>query len=154
MGRTELIRCKLFKCFRLLVCAGLLVINLLAGVCPVKVFADEPEEGSLEYYMKLANQGDPDAAYSLGSAYRKGQGVAKDPAKAAHWIKVAAENGNGMAQIHLGWMYENGDGWKRTMQRTVKWYGKAAEGGTHRRKATWGRCSGMEKGSSRTTQRR
>ena len=37
--------------------------------------------------------------------YSRGQGVETDEAKAMHWLRLAAEQGNPIAQDNLGQMY-------------------------------------------------
>jgi len=108
---------------------GFLVFGLANGILLEKAWADEPEEGSPEYYMKLANEGDADAAYSLANAYRNGQGVTKDPVQGAKWMLEAAEKGNVDAQFQIGYMYSVGEGVQQNDAEAVKWYRKAADAG-------------------------
>ena len=53
---------------------------------------------ALALYREIAVLGEPDAQYRLGLAYRDGQGVAKDPALAAHWVERAAAQGSAEAR--------------------------------------------------------
>ena len=43
--------------------------------------------------------------------------------------RLAAEQGDAMAQTNLGWMYDNGEGVPEDDTEAVKWYRKAAEQG-------------------------
>ncbi|MEX2479380.1 MAG: tetratricopeptide repeat protein [Gammaproteobacteria bacterium] len=66
------------------------------------------------------------AQYFLGRMYADGQGVAKDPERAAEWYRKAAEQGVADAQFRLGQLYENGDGVPTDLEYAFGWYGVAA----------------------------
>ncbi len=51
-----------------------------------------------QIWSELAQQGDRDAQYRLGSLYRSGRGVAKSHEKAVQWFRKAAEAGHPGAQ--------------------------------------------------------
>ncbi len=59
---------------------------------------------------KAAEQGLASAQNNLGSAYREGEGVPEDDAKAVYWYGKAAEPGDALAQTNLGAMYAKGEG--------------------------------------------
>ena len=61
--------------------------------------------------------------------YAKGQGVARDYAKAIAWYAKAADQGNANAQFNLGSMYERGQGVARNYAKAAEWYAKAADQG-------------------------
>lgn len=81
-------------------------------------------------------QGDPVAviqayakaqsAYSLGSMYASGDGVAQNLTEAANWYRQAAEQGHAESQCRLGSMYASGQGVPRQTAEAVQWYTKAA----------------------------
>jgi len=73
-----------------------------------------------------ADAGDAEAQVTLAGMYAVGEGVTRDPAKAAKWRRKAAEQGNARAQCLLGLQYADGDGVKRNMTEAVYWMGKAA----------------------------
>jgi len=50
------------------------------------------------------------AQYSLGVMYANGLGVPEDDAEAARWFRLAAEQGNALAQYNLGFIYDSGRG--------------------------------------------
>ena len=58
-----------------------------------------------------------------------GQGVAADEAKAAHWYRQAAEQGNSDAQWLLGSMYEFGRGVERDPVQAHMWYSLSGASG-------------------------
>lgn len=78
---------------------GLVVMKKLAvqNYAPAQAVIGEFLDGSEEdveavgWFMLAANQGDTAGEFGLGSMYLKGEGVAKDPEKALHWIKRAFE---------------------------------------------------------------
>ncbi len=54
-----------------------------------------------------AEQGDAAAQYNLGTLYFNGQGVPKNYAEAEKWFRLAANQGNAMAQTALNRLYRN-----------------------------------------------
>ncbi len=73
--------------------------------------------------------GDPVAAYQIGDRYQKGTGVARDPAKAAHWFEQSAKAGSALAEFKLGVMHEKGDGIAADLPRAMDWYRASANHG-------------------------
>ena len=73
-----------------------------------------------------ARDGSVAAQRNLGVMYDRGVGVPRDPARAADWLRRAAEAGNRDAAYQLGAMYENGRGVPEDDARAVAWYSKAA----------------------------
>ena len=57
-----------------------------------------PDESDLKDLKDLANRGDAQAQYIIGSFYYKGNGVQKDLEEAETWLIKAAESGNVNAQ--------------------------------------------------------
>lgn len=57
---------------------------------------------------KLANAGDADAQFMLGSFHYFGKGVPSNKSIAMHWFEKASVNGNSKAQLMLGMMYDEG----------------------------------------------
>lgn len=93
----------------------------------------ESDKQSQEFFQKafpaletLAESGDAEAQCNLGYCYQKGNGVAKDPAKAVEWYQKAAAQGYVRAQVNLGVCYEDGEGVPKDLAKAVKWYQKAA----------------------------
>ena len=52
--------------------------------------------------------------------------IHRDSAKAVHWYKKVAKQGNPLAQFVLGEMYARGDGVIQNLKKAYKWYKKAA----------------------------
>lgn len=74
-------------------------------------------------WRPLADQGDADAQYNLGQAYKLGRGVPQDIAIAESWYEKAAQQGHPQAAANLGLiLFQNGD-----RQRAIPWLKMAAE---------------------------
>jgi hypothetical protein len=114
---------------RLLLVAGLIVLFLLEGVAQSKqdspVFktyrppATPPLVQASDILYEIwetflvtreANAGDVLAQHELGIRYLIGRGAAPDTAKAAYWIKKAADQNYGPAQFNMGIIYYYGWG--------------------------------------------
>ncbi len=76
--------------------------------------------------LRLANQGHAKSQYELGRAYKQGEGVRQDYAKAVEWYTKAAKQGFAGPQYNLGSMYYEGLGVRHDYSKAVKWYTKAA----------------------------
>ena len=85
---------------------------------------------SLQLKTAAAGAGVAEAAALLGTQYREGRGgVGRDPAEAARWFTVAAENGVPEAQYNLGLMHYRGEGVPRQLYEALRWMRQAATGG-------------------------
>lgn len=88
----------------------------------------EQEEQLVFYHLKkIAEQGDVDTQYYLGTLYERGIGIAQDFQQAAFWYKKSAEQGNVNAQFNIANCYFEGKGVTQNYQQAVYWYKKAAE---------------------------
>ena len=83
----------------------------------------------LKRWQPLAERGDANAQFRLGSMYKNGRGVPQDDTEAVKWYRKAAQQGYALAQCHLGWMYANGKGVVQNDTEAIKWYQKAAQQG-------------------------
>ena len=72
---------------------------------------------------------DPKELFALGLKYYKGDGVPQSDTEAVKWYRLAAEQGNALAQYNLGWMYQYGRGVKKSRKTAIMWYEKAAAQG-------------------------
>jgi len=77
----------------------------------------------------LAEKGDADSQYKLGTAYDEGLGVSQDYTEAFKWFRFAAEQGHANSQFRVGDMYMSGNGVAKNDTEAVKWVRKAAEQG-------------------------
>jgi hypothetical protein len=70
---------------------------------------------------KRAEQGDPDAQWNLGAAYRNGEGVTKDDVEAVRWYQRAADQGHVTAQSTLAASYWAGRGVPKDLTQAYFW---------------------------------
>ena len=109
--------------------AALIASPVLADV---KTGVDAWQRGDFAVAVKewrpAADQGDSDAQFNLGQAYRLGRGVPADLRIAQSWFQKAAAKGHEQAQANLGLiLYEGG---KR--REALPWIRKAADRGDPR----------------------
>lgn len=84
----------------------------------------------LSAVRKAAENGDPNAQYSLAVLYSYGaNGVAQDYRKAAYWYQKAADQGDALAEQELGELYYKGQGLPQDYARAIYWVRKAANQG-------------------------
>jgi uncharacterized protein len=79
--------------------------------------------------LRLAEQGDARAQYTMGLMYEQGYGVTHDQGKAVAWFEKAAEQGEANGQYRLGSLYYHGRGVPRDLAQAAKWYTRAAQQG-------------------------
>jgi TPR repeat protein len=84
---------------------------------------------AVELWRPLADKGDVDAQYRLGSMYAEGKGVAQNDATALMWFRRAAEGGNAAAQYNVGASYATGVGVEKNDAEAAKWFHRAADQG-------------------------
>ena len=85
-------------------------------------------EESIKWLRKAAEQGHAEAQGALASRYYYGESsLLEDKEEAAKWMRKSAEGGHGMGQLRLGDYYLKGEGVAEDKVEAVKWYRKAAE---------------------------
>jgi localization factor PodJL len=77
---------------------------------------------AVKFLSQAADKGQAVAQYRLGTLYERGQGVTADPAKAAHWYEMAANQGNRKAMHNLAVSYAA----RKNMAESARWFAKAA----------------------------
>ena len=80
-------------------------------------------------FARAAAEGDMRAANQLGELYERGDGVDRDPGRAAEWYRRAAEAGNREAQYNYAGMLRGGDGVALDAVESMRWYQRAADQG-------------------------
>ncbi len=121
-------------------CCQLLLILCFLLVGPTVVKADQSDAGVAAYnegnyhkafklFKPLAEQGDAQAQFHLGTMYYNGKGVPQDYREAEKWYRKGAEQEDAAAQFMLGVMYYYGKGVPQDYKEAVKWYRKVAEQG-------------------------
>lgn len=91
-----------------------------AAASPAKVLAER---------LKQAKTADPATQFQLGLDYRNGNGVARDPAQAYKWIRLAAVGNLAEAQYTVGLMDAAGEGTPRKLTDAADWFRKASKQG-------------------------
>jgi TPR repeat protein len=121
-------------------CRGALCAALLAGGA-ASAAADAITEGlgayqlgdyerAYELWRPLAEQGNVRARFQLGLLFAEGQGVARNPVKAAFWFREAAQAGYAPAQHRLALMYYQGAGVPQDLSQAVAWWRLAGRQGS------------------------
>ena len=86
---------------------GVLALLLVAGTAALAATNLAPD---LQALQAKAQNGDPDAEFRLGEAYRFGRGVEADPEMAIMWYRRATAHGNIRASEELGFaLFAHGD---------------------------------------------
>ncbi|WP_197282276.1 tetratricopeptide repeat protein [Dethiosulfatarculus sandiegensis] len=80
-----------------------------------------------EYFLELAEMGDPVALDYLGEMYLEGKGVPIDPARAADYFRRADARGVQRAKVNLHQMFDYGLVFPSDYARALKHYRKMAE---------------------------
>ncbi len=80
-------------------------------------------------FRPLAEQGDADAQFVLGTMYLRGRGVPQDYNEAVRWYRLAAAQGFTMAQYNLGVSYAKGRGVLEDYVQAYMWFSLAAAQG-------------------------
>src|SRR5260370_38845779 len=81
---------------------------------------------ALDIWAPLAQAGVARAQSNMGAAFLEGRGVARDPEKAATWLRLAAEQGDAAGQRNLALCYYEGWGVPPDHVAAARWYAKAA----------------------------
>ena len=80
-------------------------------------------------WRTLAEKGDAEAQYQLGTLYAEGKGVEQNDATAMTWFQRSAEQGNAHAQYDVGASYAAGLGVAKNEAEAAKWFRRAADQG-------------------------
>lgn len=105
----------------LIVVQVLIMTAMLISVAPLRA-----DDQLTDRIRQLAEQGNPEAQFSMGLRYDLGDGVERDPELAAQWFAEAASAGVAGACLYLGMKYEFGAGVKQDKAAAINWYEQAA----------------------------
>jgi len=112
----------------LLLLAVLALPTLSAAGDPAPGFRDAAKlhragntAAAIAIWQPLAEKGDANAAFNLGTIHQHGDGVVKDPGQALKWYRIAAERGDRESQSRLGTMYLNGEGTAKDEKEGWRW---------------------------------
>jgi len=91
----------------------------------------EDVKAAVKQLLPLAEAGNADAQFNLGSLYYQGLGVPQDYREAVKWFRKAAEQGHLYAQVNLGSIYAEGIKGviERDYPQALMWYLFAAARG-------------------------
>jgi len=99
---------------------------------------------AMEYFRIGAEKGNSDCQTSMGLLYQAGDkipgGVNADPAEAARWYRMAADQDHTEAIFHLAQLYLMGQGVKQDDAEAVKWFRKGSELGSADAQWNLGKC--------------
>ena len=87
------------------------------------------QAGAIAYYRKVADQGDPAAAYTMGVLYESAMGKLHDDKAAVSWFQRASDKNYAAAQRELSNLYRQGQGVARDDGKALKLLEAAAAGG-------------------------
>jgi TPR repeat protein len=106
------------------------VSSVFAGAFEDAVVAYDQKDyaTALRLFQSLAEQGDAKAQGRLGFMYFQGQGVPKDDAEAAKWLRRAAEHGDAYDQFAVGAILRV-EGAVHDDAEAAKWLRRTAEQG-------------------------
>lgn len=96
------------------------LILILAGCAPSGI-------STLEKTRAAASESSPNAR--LCRNYAEGEGVARNYQEAAHWCRLAADEGSALGQYYLALLYHNGQGVTQDYQKSVALLHDAANQG-------------------------
>lgn len=106
-----------------------LLLLLVAAALPLPAQQTLTDRQRFDAIKASADHGDVEAQLRLASLYATGEGVARDPKKAAAWHRKAADQGSARGQCLLGLDYADGLGVKKDLAEAVRWLRKAADQG-------------------------
>lgn len=88
-------------------------------------FTEDHEQACL-FYQQAVDRGSSEAAFSLGIAYYKGDGVREDKEQAIKLFKTSANLGNVRAMYNVGVFYAQGIVVEKDTHEAFNWFYKAA----------------------------
>ena len=119
---------------------GVILLLLAGSAIQLPGQTTDTDRKQFEAIKARADKGDGEAQLSVATHYTKGDGVARNPAKALKYIRKAAEQGVARAQCLLGLLYSNGDGVKPNKAEAVRWLRRAANQGLAEAQFDLGMC--------------
>jgi uncharacterized protein len=136
-GSSAIERVAMFRHWKATMAVALIVLAM-----PVPGTAQDYEAGlraygagnyqtAFETWRPIAEQGNADAQFNLGTMFEDGKGVAQDFSKAVHWYRRAAQQGDAPSQFNLGSMYAAGMGVMQDFVTAHMWYSISEANGEH-----------------------
>ncbi|HVO88693.1 MAG TPA: tetratricopeptide repeat protein [Casimicrobiaceae bacterium] len=121
--------------FCLWLAAGLLLASLATRVAAdaledaMTAYREQDYDKAVELFRPLAENGNANAQYMLGTCYIEGKGVKPDDKTAVMWFQRAANQGDARAQYNLGASYAEGTGVDKSDEQAARWFTRAANQG-------------------------
>ena len=123
----------LTRFFLLVFMAAILGINMGCATSGyekgLKHYKPDDSVAAVRKLKPLAEQGNSEAQFNLGSLYYQGRGVPQDYKEAVKWLRKAAEQGNVFAQTTLGTIYAEGLQGEKDYPPALMWFIFAAAKG-------------------------
>ena len=94
--------------------------------------ADQHGSNTEDGPQSVCGGGDWAECFELGEAYRTGDGVPRDAARAAQFYEIACNGGIARSCFNLAISYAKGDGVRQDPSREVEFYERACDGGDAR----------------------
>lgn len=114
-------------------CGIAIVLGAPAAADPladgITAYHDKDYAKAVESWRPLAEKGDANAQYYLGTLFAEGKGVAQNDSTAFAWFERAANVGNAAAQYNVGASYASGAGVAKSYPEAAKWFRRAADQG-------------------------
>lgn len=103
-----------------------LIFFLFFGLATTEGYTADNASDLFLAVRHLAEQGDPEAQFSLGMMYDQGGPLPLDRKKSAYWLTKSAQQHLPAACLYLGIKFEFGNGVKQDKKLAEKWYLEAA----------------------------
>ena len=87
------------------------------------------DERAVELFAEAVRLGNISACYNLGARYAQGQGVARNPDKAADLFELGSTNGDARCMLMYARCFENGYGREENLDQAIKWFRKSSQNG-------------------------
>ncbi len=81
------------------------------------------------FLLRMADSGNPDAAYAMGKLLMTGGIIEKDTAIALDYFRASADSGNSYAMYQLGKQSMTGEDAPKNVDEALRWFTAAAEQG-------------------------
>ncbi|RED52049.1 tetratricopeptide repeat protein [Aestuariispira insulae] len=95
----------------------------------VEMYRNDQSEEAVQGYLKLAEEGFPEAMYALSIHLNSGLGIEQNSKQAFEWSKKAFENGYKPAAAFVGESYYVGNGVVKNITKAVPYLTEAADQG-------------------------
>lgn len=94
----------------------------------IRYYKPDDAAAAVSDLMPIAELGNAEAQFNLGSLYYQGRGVPQDYTEAVKWLRKAAEQGHTFAQVTLGTIYAEGvqGGVEQDYPQALMWFVFAA----------------------------